>query len=385
MKTVRTGIIGVGVMGGMYTGMLSRGEVPGLELTAVCDIDPAKLATARETAGGDLACYEDSETFFKEAPVDAVIITTPHYFHPPLAIQGFAHGLHVLSDKPAGAYTRQVREMNAAAAQSDKVFGIMFQSRTSAAFRKIKDFVDSGELGTLRRSHVLVTQWFRSQAYYNSGGWRATWGGEGGGVLLNQCPHNLDIWQWICGMPKRVRAFCAFGKYHDIEVEDAVTAYVEYENGATGVFVTTTGEAPGSNRFEVAGDRGKLVLEDGKLVFQRNRVPADEFCRTTTTMFGAPESWRIELDAQGGGGHADVLSAWSAAIREGKPLVAEGAEGLNSLMLINAMLLSTWTDDWVDLPLDDDLYYELLQKRVANSRFVKQTAPVSSVDFNASF
>ena len=189
-----------------------------------------------------------------------------------MAIEALENGKHVLIEKPAGVHTRHVREMNAAADRAGMVFGIMFNQRTIPAHKKLKDLVDSGELGQLKRTNWIITNWYRSQSYYDSGSWRATWKDEGGGVLLNQCPHQLDLWQWICGMPKKVRAYCSFGKYHDIEVEDDVTALVEYENGATGVFITSTGEAPGSNRFEIAADNGKVVFEDEKITFWRNRI-----------------------------------------------------------------------------------------------------------------
>ena len=370
MDTVRVGIVGTGGMGSHHAKYLHRGDVPGAELVAACDIDPARLGWARENLDPDIRTFASADELFAANCVDAVIIATPHYFHPPIAVQAFEHGLHVLSEKPAGVYTRQVREMNEAADASGKVFGLMFNQRTRAVYRKLKDLIDSGELGKLQRTNWIITSWFRAQSYYDSGGWRATWGGEGGGVLANQCPHNLDLWQWTCGMPTRVRAFCAFGKYHDIEVEDDVTAYVEYENGATGVFVTTTGDAPGTNRLEVTGDNGKIVVEGGSLTFWRLRTAASTFSREYKGGFGSPECWRCEVPAgRDGEGHVGMTKAWIGAILNGKPLLADGREGIRSVELANAMLLSAWTNDWVDIPVDEELFWTELQKRVETSSY----------------
>ena len=233
--------------------------------------------------------------------------------------------------------------------------------------------MDSGELGEIVRTNYTITDWFRAQSYYDGGGWRATWAGEGGGVLVNQCPHNLDLWQWICGMPKRVRAFVGMGKYHDIEVDDDVTAYVEYENGATGVFITTTGEAPGTNRLEISGDRGKLLLEDGNITFWRTVVPVSRFRREWKGGFGSPEVWKCAIPAPASGQeHRGITRNWVEAIRHGTPLLAKGEEGINGVELANAMLLSSWTDNWVSIPVDEDLFYRMLQEKIESSTVSKE-------------
>ncbi|MHC4253254.1 MAG: Gfo/Idh/MocA family protein, partial [Planctomycetota bacterium] len=298
----------------------------------------------------------------------------------------FEKGLHVLTEKPAGVYTKQVREMNEAAERSGKVFGIMYQQRYRPEYRKLKELVESGELGEIRRTNWIITSWFRSQSYYDSGGWRATWAGEGGGVLINQCPHNLDLWQWTCGMPCRVRAFCYFSKYHDIEVEDDVTAYVEYENGATGLFISTTGEAPGSNRLEVTGDRGKVVVEGGKLQWWRTRVPVSEFNREFKGGFGSPEVWKVDVPVRGKNeGHGGICKGFVDAILKGTPQLAPGVEGIKGLTLSNAMYLSTWTDAWVDLPIDEDLFHEKLKERIASSKFKKDAADDKTMDTEGTY
>ena len=385
MDKVRIGIIGIGGMGSNHASYLSRGDIPNAELTAVCDINPERLKWAKEHLGDKVQRFDNSEAFFASRAMDAVMIATPHYFHPPLAIRSLELGYHTLTEKPAGVYTRQVREMNEAAQKSDRVFGIMYNQRTNPLYQKVRDLVRSGELGEIKRTIWIITSWYRSQSYYDSGGWRATWGGEGGGVLLNQDPHQLDLWQWMCGMPKRVRAFCAFGKYHNIEVEDDVTAYVEYENGATGLFVTTTGETPGTNRFEISADRGKLVVEDGKITFWRLRVPERQFNAEYKGGFGEPECWKCEIPVRGKATeHKGITKNWVEAILKGTPLLAPGIEGINGLQISNAMHLSAWTDDWVDIPVDENLFYEKLQEKVKTSTF-KKTAGSSTLNVDGTF
>ncbi|MDU5142722.1 MAG: Gfo/Idh/MocA family oxidoreductase [Paenibacillus dendritiformis] len=371
MDTVRIGVIGLGNMGSAHAKCIARGEIIGAVLAAVCDSVPGRREWAESELGEHIPFYSTEEEMLASGKIDAVLIATPHYHHPESAINAFGRGLHVLIEKPAGVYTKQVREMNERAARSGKVFGIMYNQRSQPIYQKLRDLIQSGELGEIRRTNWIITNWYRPQSYYNSGGWRATWAGEGGGVLINQDPHQLDLWQWTTGLvPKRMRAFCRFGHYRDIEVEDDVTAYVEYENGASGVFVTTTGEAPGTNRFEITGDRGKVVIEHGKLTFWRLRVPEPEFNRQYEGMFGQPECWKCDIPVHGQGGeHRGIIQNWTDAIRTGAPLLAPGEEGIHGLTLSNAMLLSAWTDDWVTFPLDEDLFHAELQKRIAQSRY----------------
>ena len=295
---------------------------------------------------------------------DAVLIATPHYFHPKYAIYALEHALHVISEKPAGVYTKQVRKVNEAAQKSDKVFAIMFNQRTNCVYRKLHEMILSGELGAMKRVNWIITDWYRTQSYYDAAGWKATWDGEGGGVLLNQCPHQLDLLQWLCGMPTKVRAFCHEAKWHDIEVEDDVTAYLEFENGATGVFVTTTGDAPGTNRLELTFEMGKIVCENGKLIFDRLKENERTFCKTAENGFAKPETETVEVETDGmNEQHIGVFKAFADHILNGGPLVAEGTEGINGLMLSNAMYLSSWLDKTVELPFDEDLFLDELNKR----------------------
>ncbi len=385
--TVRVGVIGIGNMGREHARYLAAGEVPGAVLAAVADNSPTALDRAAKSLPETVARFDDADALIASGTVDAVIIAAPHYLHPPLAIAAMNHGLHPLVEKPAGVYVKQVREMNEVAAKSDRVFGIMFNQRTRPVHQKVRQVIASGELGEIRRTQYMITDWFRSQSYYDSGGWRATWAGEGGGVLVNQCPHNLDLWQWFCGMPTRVRAFCGFGRHHDIEVEDDVTAYVEYANGATGTFITTTGEAPGANWLEVSGDRGRLRMEGNRITFWRTTSSVREYLRVSTDGFSQPETWRCEIPVSGNhdaNEHRTITREWIAAIREKKPLLAEGVEGINGVQLANAMLLSAWTDDWASVPTDEDLYYELLQGKIRESS-AKKTVGEKSFDLTGTY
>ena len=368
MEKIKLGIIGVGNIGSAHVETALR-DAPEVSLRAIADRSENRRSFYRERLPDSIPIFSEGSDLIASGACDAVIIAVPHYQHPELAIDAFAHGLHVLCEKPAGVYTKQVREMNEAAKKSGKTFAMMFNQRTNCLYRAMHRLVTSGELGAIRRVNWIVTDWFRSQYYYDSGAWRATWGGEGGGVLLNQCPHNLDLLQWICGMPSRVEAHCHEGKWHDIEVEDDVTAYLEYPNGATGVFITTTGDAPGANRFEVTLDHGKLVCENNKLTLYKNEMSLSEFLINAKEAFAQPscEVSEVETDGQNPQ-HLGVINAFAANILRGEPLVAPGEEGIFGLTLSNAMHLSSWLGKTVDLPIDEDLFLDELNKRRAISR-----------------
>ena len=375
MAKVRLGIIGAGNMGSGHIGNYVKGTLPEVEIVAVADRREERRAWVRETLGEGVTIFNEGIDLIHSGLVDAILIAVPHYQHPGLAIEGFKNGLHVMCEKPAGVYTKQVKEMNAEADKHPELkFGMMFNQRTNCVYRKIKEMIDGGELGQIKRVNWIITDWYRTQAYYDSGAWRATWDGEGGGVLLNQCPHQLDLMTWLCGVPTRVRAFLHMGKWHDIEVEDDVTAYLEYANGATGVFITTTGDAPGTNRLEISGDMGKVVCEFNEITFYKNKVSDREFCKTAKEGFAAPEKEIIKVETDGRNlQHIDVVNAFAGAILRDEPLVAKGQEGINGLTLSNAMHLSSWLDKTVDVPFDEDLYLEELNKRRATSRAKKDT------------
>lgn len=369
MKKVKLGIVGFGNMGTGHYNNIKEGKCPEIEVTAIADIDANRIKWANENLPESIAKYNTAEQLINSADVDAVLIAVPHYDHPKYAIMCMEKGLHVMVEKPAGVYTKQVREMNEVAKKCDVVFGMMFNQRTNHIYRKMRELVQSGKYGQLRRTNWIITNWYRPQAYYDSGAWRATWSGEGGGVLLNQCPHQLDLWQWICGMPVKVHTKMHFGKWHDIEVEDDVTTYVEYKNGATGVFITSTGDACGSNRFEILLDKAKIVAEDNELKVWELEMAEPEFTKVNKEIFAKPKAELVPIETDGKNeNHPGVLNAFAAAILRGEPLIAGGEEGINGLTLSNAMHLSAWLDKEVEIPFDEELYYELLMKRVATSR-----------------
>lgn len=378
MNKVRMGIIGYGNIGSRHIRKLKESNVKELEFTAVCDISEERRIAAKEK-NPEIAVFETAEELYKSGLCDAVVIAVPHYEHPSLAIKAFEYGLNVLIEKPAGVYTKQVKEMNEAAAKSGKLFGIMYNQRTNPVYQKLRKMIQDGELGHIKRITWIITDWYRSQAYHDSSTWRSTWKDEGGGALINQNPHQLDLWQWMFGMPDRIYARASFGKYYDIEVEDDVMAYFEYDNGTTGEYITSTGEAPGTNRLEVACDMGKVVIENNKLIFYRNVVSEREFNKTNTAPFGVPECWEcnIPADFSGGPQHVGILQNYANALLKGTELLAKGEEGIRGLTISNAIHLSAWTGEIVDVKnFPDDRFYELLQEKVKNSKVVKKEAHI---------
>lgn len=381
MKQVRLGIIGMGNIGKYHADYLLNQKVSRAELVAVADAF-APLETYQS-----LKTFKDGGDLIRSGAVDAVIIATPHYQHTTLGMTALEAGLHVIVEKPISVHKADAERLIAAhARRPDLVFSAMFQLRTEPRYVKIKRLITSGELGEIIRVNWIITDWFRTEAYYASGGWRATWKGEGGGVLLNQCPHNLDLIQWLAGMPARVRGFCQLGRYHQIEVEDNVTVYFEYPSGATGVFITSTGEAPGANRLEIAGTRGRLVLEQGRLSFLRNEIPMDEFSRTSKAGFARPDTWQIEVPFDNAPAqHATITQNFVDAILDGSPLIAPAEEGMRSVELANAALYSSLTGQTVELPLDSAAYERKLNELIAQSRFEKKAAVATTEDFTKSF
>jgi len=370
MDKIKLGIIGLGNMGTVHAKNILMGKCPLISLVAIADTNPERIQWAKENLSADIALYDDADKMLDSGKVNAVIVSVPHYDHPKYAIKCFERNINVMVEKPAGVYTKQVREMNEYAKKTNAVFAMMFNQRTDHIYRKMRELVQGGTLGKIRRTNWIITNWYRSQSYYDSGAWRATWSGEGGGVLLNQCPHNLDLWQWICGMPIKVQAHLHYGKWHNIEVEDDVTTYVEYENGATGVFITTTGDAPGTNRFEITLDKGKLVAENGKLYLWELEMTENEFSAMKhSNVFASPKKSFMEVETDGKSEqHVGVLNTFAEHILNGTPLIAGGEEGINGLTLSNAMHLSSFLNKEITIPFDEELYYDELMKRVKTSR-----------------
>lgn len=370
-------------MGQAHAKNILAGEVPGLKLAALADADPA-----RGEAFPDVPFFENASELIASGSVEAVLIATPHYAHTKIGIEALEAGLHVLVEKPISVHKADCQRLIAAHQRDEQVFAAMFNQRTDPKYVKLKELIDSGELGRVNRINWTVTDWFRTEQYYISGGWRATWNGEGGGVLLNQCPHQLDLWQWLFGMPSSVRGFCDYGRFHDIEVEDDVTAYMEYSDGKKGLLITTTGEAPGTNRLEIAAERGRLILEGSTLVWLRNETETSHFSKECTSSFDKPETTEESFEFEGNGEqHVGILKNFVAAILEGAPLTAPAAEGIHSVELANSIIHSSDLKETIELPLDGAAYADALQDKITNSTYVKpeQKASTGDQDFSKSF
>jgi len=382
MTKVRLGLIGLGNIGQHHAGYLLAGKVSRAELVAVSDPVVSKLSSYQA-----LKVFTNGEELIRSGLVDAVVIATPHFQHTTLGILALEQGVHVMVEKPISAHKSDAEKLIAAHEQNPRlVFAGMFQLRAEPRYLKIKHLIDSGELGSLVRMSWIMTDWFRTEAYYASGGWRATWKGEGGGVLLNQSLHNLDMMQWLLGMPRQVRGFCQLGRFHNIEVEDNVTAYLEYPNGATGTFVSSTGEAPGSNRFEMVGTRGRLILENEQLQFTRNESDMVQFSQTARLGFAKPEVWNVTIPfGNAPNSHGVLMQNFVNAILEGEPLIAPGAEGIHSVELANLILYSSLVEQTIGLPMDSAAYARKLEQLIAESKFQKKVAEVSNEDFARSF
>lgn len=380
MEKVRLGIIGIGVQGSTYAGFIAEGKVKNMVLGAICDIDPAKKAMCAEKYP-DVQFYEDYIEMMESGNVDAVVTCVPHYLHPEMGIDALKRGIHALVEKPAGVYTKQVRELNEfAATKPELTFGIMFNQRTNPLYQKVKEIIDNGEIGNIRRTNWIITTWWRPQSYYDQGSWRATWSGEGGGVLVNQAPHQLDLVQWICGMPKKVYANAKYGYQRNIAVEDEVTALFDYGNGATGVFITCTHDVLGTDRFEILGDKGKIVVDGSKTATIKRLIKSENEMSATMNMREVSQILKggnvgeiyseevIEFGSVWGGQHIAVMENFAANILEGTPLLAPGSDGINGVRLANAIHLSSWLGKEVETSFDEELYLAELNKKIEEEK-----------------
>lgn len=370
-KKIRYGIIGIGKMGSIHSKKLKVGLIKNSALGAVCDIDPKRLEWANNSLK-DIKAFSYYKEMIDSGLVDAVLISTPHYLHPIIAKYSIGKGIHTIIEKPAGVFTKDIRELNDFAKKHpDVAFGIMYNQRTNKLYRKAKEIMDSGEMGDLKRINWLITDWYRPQAYYDQGGWRGTWSGEGGGVLINQCPHQLDLFQWLVGMPKSIRGYAKEAVIRDINVENDVTAYMEFDNNASGLFVTSTHDSPGTNRLEISSDGGKLVIENNKLEYWKLEQKESEFSSVNKKfMPKIPNKKKtVRISKIGAllelvfGQHTKIIKNFSQHLLTGEALIAPGEEGINGLTISNAIHLSSWLDKKIDLPLDEEKFIEELEKK----------------------
>lgn len=363
MKKIRVGIIGVGNIGTAHAYSIYDGKIEGLELSALCDVDEKRLDSLR-LEFPNIPLFKSSDELISSGICDAVVIATPHYFHVPISRVALENNLDVLCEKPLGVYTKGIKELFSLADKNGRVFSAMLNQRANKLFKKARELITTGKIGKIKRSVWIITNWYRTEAYYSSGKWRGTWQGEGGGVLMNQAPHNLDLWQWLCGMPRSIYAICNSGKYHDIEVEDEATIFAEYENGATGVFITSTGDYDGTNRLEIIGECGKLVLEKGTLTFTSFSCSERELCSGKTDSI--EEAVEIIEDEEYNG-HRVILQNFANAILNGEELIAPASEAINELMICNLSYLSSWKGEKIELPINEDEYLNQLEERIKSS------------------
>lgn len=382
MKNVRIGIIGMGNMGRFHADYIQAGQIEGAELGAVSDRSIDRIEKYRPAH-----LFATGEELIASGKVDAVLIATPHPSHMPLGIMALKAGLHILVEKPiAGHKADALRLIEEHKRHPGRVFGGMFQLRTEPRYARMSEIIKTGQLGEISRMSWIITDWFRTEAYYSSGGWRATWRGEGGGVLLNQCLHNLDTLQWLLGMPSKVRGFCKIGKHHNIEVEDDATAYFEYSNGATGIFVTSTGESPGTNRLEISGTLGKLLLENNRLFHTRNEVSMADFSKNSESGFAKPPHTTVEIPFENAtAAHQTITQGFVNAILKGTAPIVKGEEGIHSVELANSILYSSLIDQTINLPMDAAAFEAKLNDLIANSKFEKKFVKSTAQDFTASF
>lgn len=364
MEIIRVGVIGVGNIGTMHANNIYNNQIQGMELAAICDVNPLRLEACRERFSG-VQQYSDYASLLQCSSIDAVIIAVPHRLHARIAMDALHAGLHVLLEKPMDVTVSEAKKLIDVSKKTNKIFALMLNQRTNPLFQKAYEIVHNGQLGELKRSVWIITNWYRTQHYYDSGSWRATWNGEGGGVLLNQAPHNLDLWQWICGMPESIRAFCNVARFHNIEVEDDATIYAKYKNGATGVFITTTGEYPGTNRLEISGDRGKIVLEQGCLKWWKLKQSEREVCFESTKSAPVIDfDYQEMVDSDEGAGHIGILQNFANAILFGETLLSPGEDGIYELTISNAAYLSEWTGNAeICIPFDMAQFDALLEER----------------------
>ena len=368
MRKIRLGVIGVGNMGSEYCRMLAAGKCPEILLAAAADLRESQRQWARANLPENTAVFASGSELIASGLCDAVMVCVPHFGHEALTVEALNHGLHVLCEKPAAVTAQSARKMADAAAASGKTLAYMFNQRTNCIYRAIRDALDSGDFGAVKRMSWIITDWYRTQRYYDSGSWRATWSGEGGGVLLNQCPHQLDLLIWLCGMPESVLAVCHEGKWHHIEVEDDVSVYLEFPNGATGTFVASTGDLPGTNRLEIDCEQGKIVCEDGIIRCWHIDGNEREICFASDNPWYQADAtmYAMKTDRKNPQ-HAGVLNAFAAHLLRGEPLVAGAEDGVREMMLSNAIHLSGWTGEKISLPPDEEQFISLLDRKIASS------------------
>jgi len=336
-----------------------------INVVAGCDINVE--AGQQQTTEIGCAFYEDYRQMLAEVKPDVAVIVTPHPLHPSMTIDCLRAGCHVLVEKPMAIDVASADEMIEEAKKSGRILAINFQQRFRPVIEKARAIIAAGEIGPLVRT-LSVEPWFRTAFYYRTAVWRAKWTSEGGGVLLNQAPHTLDLLCHLAGMPRKVWGWTRT-LYHAIEVEDTAQAMLEYPNGAPGYLTVSTTEVGVEQRVQIVGEKGAIELVGDKMTVYRIHPSTREFMTGSTEMFAKPETVAEMLDLPDtSGAHVAVYRDLKAAIQEGRPPRADGREAIMSLELANAITLSSYSGQPVTLPLDRKAYGELLADLQASRR-----------------
>jgi len=361
MNPVRFGIVGVtGVIGGTHIRAIRQTE--GAELAAVTDLNLAAAQRVASEARCEL--LKNFDWLIKRADIDVVCLCTPHALHAEQAIAALKSRKHVLTEKPMAVTVADADKMIAASEKYDRKLGVVFQYRFRPSVLAARALLQRGQLGQLYRVTVVHAA-FKTQYFYDAAAWRGTWKGGGGGVLINQAPHYLDLLAYLVGMPTRVAAWNRT-LTHRIEVEDTASALMEFPGGAQGFAHFNTVQAPGESRIEIVGDRGTLRIEDNDVRLFQPEIPLRQFAQTDRShIYAYPRTAEVRVPlASSEATHATVLQDFIDAVRHNRPPACDGQEGRKSLEIGNAMLLSSFSGKPVELPV----------KRPSIRRLIKRLA-----------
>lgn len=365
---VRTALIGAGTMGKNYLRRVMKGNAPTMTITAVVARRAETQQEVREICGDTVSIFANEDELYAHSDLfDAVLIVTPHKLHPAMGMNALRHGKHLLLDKPVAESVAACRELLETAGNSGLVFSVVFHQRTYPKYQRIRSMIQNGEIGTVNRILLENSRYFRTPYYHHSGSWRSSWKGEGGGALINQGQHILDIWQWLFGMPEELYAEIGFGKYNDFRVDDEALLTMRYPGGKTGVFILTTGEGSYTEKLEIAGSKGTILLEEEHLTvttfdqdLQEYRKNASVNSRENLRSDVREETFETNESCQ-----EAILENFARAIEYGEPLLVDGQDAVNALELTNAAYLSAWKHMPVKLPVDAEEYRKQLDAHIA--------------------
>lgn len=372
MKKIRIGIIGFGKHGSHYVRRYLETDIcKEVELTAIAENNSVRLDWAKKHLE-NVAFFDDAIKMLDSGLIDACQIVVPHPDHYFYIKECFKRGIHVLCEKPLCVYADEARSIIEEHQKhySDLVFGVMLNQRQNPLFRKLKELLDNKTYGTILRADWTITNWYRNQVYFDESYWHATWIGEAGGLMMNQAIHQLDLWQWLFGLPDRVYAKLGYGKGHDIETDDEASIFFEYNDGVVGTFTASTNDFSGSNCLKIRTDQALLIIENKKITVKEIKRESASAMHNYQLMYEKPALIETEIKIEGTDPkHEGVVNEFTSAIINKTPLETDGAQGLNSIILANAIYLSSFLNKEIEIPCDEKLYREEFSKRIANSHY----------------